>query len=513
MKLQKIKLTLAFLAFSSTLSGVPDSAELFYKVREGQMAWIQNGKWSPCAQELMQRLSHVDEEGLETQDYAPKLSELQGISLSDPISQMKADELLTSLALTYISDMKGERLNPKKVDKDLYIKQVEVSEAGLLKDYLGSSSCTWIASLAPSHKDYQDLKELLKDYRAIKAAGGWPELPKGTKLEKGDQGANVEVLRKQLVAQGSLDSAQQPGLHFDDALEAAVKSYQETHGLEPDGKVGPGTLEALNTSVDKRIEQIIVSLERERWLPNDLGSRYIMVNIAGFELDAVSDNKLQFTMPVITGRAYRQTPSFNAHINEIIFNPSWHVPYNIAVSDKLPKLKNNPNAFSGKGYNFYDSSGNSVSPTSVNWSAYSSGNFPYRIVQSPGSANALGKIRFTIDYESAKLPNLSIYLHGTPDQELFSKSQRSFSSGCIRVEDPAQLAQFVFDEPSTWSLDRIKKETAGTKTDRIKLKDPIPVYITYFTVWKDAQGRTHFVKDIYGQDKQVWDALQKRRKI
>jgi len=512
MRLQKFTLTLAFLSFSSALSSAPDSVELFYKDRAGQMVWIQDGKWSPCAQELMGKLAHVDEEGLETQDYGPKLAELNSISISDPQSQMAADQALTALAMTYISDMKGERLNPKKVDKDLYIKQVDVSESDLLKGYLGSSSCAWIASLAPSRKDYQDLKQLLKDYRAIQAAGGWPELPKGTKLEKGDQGPNVEILRKQLVSQGSLDAAQQSGLQFDDVLEAALKSYQDTHGLEMDGKIGPATFEALNTPVEKRIEQIIVGLERERWLPEDLGSRYIMVNIAGFELDAVSDNKLQFTMPVITGRAYRQTPSFNAHINEIIFNPSWHVPYNIAVSDKLPKLKNNPNAFSGKGYNFYDSSGNSVSPASVNWGAYSSGNFPYRIVQSPGSANALGKIRFTIDYESAKLPNLNVYLHGTPEQELFSKSQRSFSSGCIRVEDPARLAQFVFDEPNTWSMDRIKKETVGSKTDRVKLKDPISVYITYFTVWKDAQGRTNFVKDIYGQDKQVWEALQSRRK-
>ena len=514
MKLKQIQSIAIFLAFSGGLVAAPDSTELFYKEHPGQMVWIVDGKWNTCAQALMDQLNHVDEEGLDPQDYAPKLAELKAISLSDSTQQMKADEILTSLTLNYISDMKGERLNPRKVDKDLYIKPVEVSEVQLLQGYLANpGSCAWIANLAPMHKDYQDLKDLLAQYRKIQEAGGWPQLSKGKdKLERGAQGDAVQILRQQLVAQGSLDAAHQSGTVFDEGLDAALKSYQETHGLEPDGKVGPATLEALNTPVEKRIAQIIVSLERERWLPQDLGPRYVLVNIAGFELDAVNDRKLAFTMPVITGQAYRQTPSFYSQISEIILNPSWHVPYNIAVKDKLPKLQKNPNAFSGKGYNFYDSAGNSVSPSAVNWGAYSAGNFPYKIVQNPGSANALGRIRFTVDYESLKLPNLSVYLHGTPDQGLFSKSQRSFSSGCIRVEDPVKLATFIFDDPASWSPEKIRAETSNTKTDRVKLKNPIPVYITYYTVWKDPQGRPHFVKDIYGQDKQVWDALQRRRK-
>ncbi|MEB3702806.1 L,D-transpeptidase family protein [Candidatus Bealeia paramacronuclearis] len=513
MNLKKFKLTALLLMVSSNLSGASDSKDLFYKDRAGQMAWIENGKWNECAQTLMEKLAHVEEEGLDPQDYAPQLAALKKISISDPSQQMKADEILTSLTLLYISDMKGERLNPKNVDKTLYIKPIEVSEAQLLKAFFSNpKSCAWISTLGPARKEYQNLKELLAYYKRIQEQGGWPTLPKGVKLEKGKSNEAVQILRHQLVAQGALDSAHQSGDQFDDTVESALKTFQETHGIDPKGKIGNETLEALNTPVEKRIEQIIVSLERQRWLPDTLGARHIFVNIAGFELEAVDNNKILFTMPVIAGRAYRKTPSFYAQLNEVIFNPSWHVPYNIAVQDKLPKLQKNPNAFSGKGYNFYDSAGNAVSASSINWSSYSSGNFPYQIVQSPGSANALGKIRFTIDYASANLPNLDVYLHGTPEQNLFSKSERDFSSGCIRVENPAKLASFVLNDPQAWTPEKIKQESSGSDTKHIKLKSPLPVYITYFTVWKDEQGRAHFVKDLYGQDKEMWNALQQRRK-
>ncbi len=477
-----------------------------YESSPEKLMWIEENKWTTCATTLLKALAHADEDGLWADDYLPFIEHLQKADLASPDAQKEADALLTLAALTYISDMKGGRLDPHAVDKTIHIKQPTPNETALLKEYLSHpGQCAWIQALAPLDADYQRLKQLLALYRQKQAQGGWPQLPKETKLQKGDKGPLVDTLKAQLMAQDALPSSEQGGDIFDAALEEALKAYQESHGLEPDGKVGGKTLKALNTPVKERIQSIIVSLERRRWLPSPLPARYIHVNVPGFYLKAVSESH-SFYMPIITGREQRKTPLFYAPMMEIIFNPSWHVTMNIAVQDKLPKLKRNPHAFSGKGYHFYDSSGQEVSPASVNWGSYSSGNFPFRIVQSPGNANALGKIRFTIDNP------YSIYLHGTPEDKLFKQAKRSFSSGCIRVKDPVKLAEFVFDSPQQWTSARIRQESSGTKTKKVKLDAPLSVFVTYFTVFEDAAHRWHFVEDEYGQDKKLWAALEKAKR-
>jgi murein L,D-transpeptidase YcbB/YkuD len=478
-----------------------------YEHLEKELIWMEDGVWTKCGKTLLDNLAHVEEDGLWPENYLPILETIQKQDLSSSEGQKEADALLTLAALNYVSDMSGERLNPKKVDKNIFIEPVSVDEAELLKSYLSlPDNCGWIHNLAPGSTEYVHLKQLLALYRQKQAQGGWPVLSEGTKLKKGDRGSHVETLKAQLIAQDVLSAQGQGGDVFDDVLEKAVKKYQDLHGLEQDGVVGGATLKALNTSVEERIRSIIVSLERLRWLPTPMPTRYIQVNIPGFYLKAVGEDGSSFFMPIITGREYRKTPVFYAPMTEIIFNPSWHVPTSIAVKDKLPKLKSNPNAFSGKGYHFYDSSGQELSPTSVNWDAYSGGSFPIRIVQSPGNANALGKIRFTIESP------FSVYLHGTPDQQLFKKAHRALSSGCIRVFDPVKLAEFVFDSPGEWTHKRITDEASGTRTKKVKLEKSLPVFITYFTVFEDENSEWHFVKDGYAQDNHLQVALEQLRK-
>jgi murein L,D-transpeptidase YcbB/YkuD len=281
------------------------------------------------------------------------------------------------------------------------------------------------------------------------------------------------------MAQDALPSQSQGGDLFDDELEESVKNYQKTHALEPDGKVGGATLAALNTSLEDRIRSIIVNLERQRWYPSTLPSRYIQVNIPGFYLKAVEGGKPAFFMPIITGKEHTKTPVFNAEMTEIIFNPAWHVPSSIA-GELLPKIEANPGAYAAKGYHITGG----------------------RIVQSPGKGNSLGKIRFTIDSP------YGIYLHGTPQQGLFHKANRAYSHGCIRVENPEKLASFVFNNPEEWSAKRIKTEASGTRTKPVKLNEPLPVFITYFTIFEDENHQMHFVRDEYGQDKKIWLALE-----
>lgn len=480
-----------------------ERVQKIYEHLEKKLIWIEDGVWTKCGQALLDSLSRVEEDGLWPEHYLPILETIRKQDLTSSEGQVEADALLTLAALNYISDMSGERLNPKKVDKNIFIEPVSVDEAELLKSYLSlPHNCGWIHNLAPASAEYVHLKQLLALYRQKQAQGGWPRLPQGTKLKKGDKGPHVEILKAQLIAQDVLSAQGQGGDVFDDALEKAVKKYQDLHGLEQDGIVGGETLKALNTSVEERIRSIIVSLERLRWLPTPMPVRYIQVNIPGFYLKAVDENK-SFFMPIITGQEYRKTPVFYAPMTEVIFNPSWHVPTSIALKDKLPKLRSNPNAFAGKGYHFYDSSGNELSPASINWGAYSGSNLPIKIIQSPGNANALGKIRFTIESP------FDVYLHGTPDKQLFKKARRSFSSGCIRVFDPAKLAEFVLDNPQTWPHSRIEDESSDTKTKKVKLEKPLPVFVTYFTVFEDENHNWHFVEDEYAQDNSLQAALEK----
>jgi murein L,D-transpeptidase YcbB/YkuD len=476
--------------FATFVSALPHPAQdprvqKVYEHLQDKLAWIQDESWTACGKTLLDIFSRVEEDGLWPEEYTPFVEALQEADLSTPEAQKAADALLTLVALNYIADMKGKRLDPHAAAKDIYIKQNPIDEAEVLKTYLSlSPSCEWVDTLAPTFPEYQHLKHLLSLYRQKQAQGGWPQLPKGTKLQKGDQGPLVETLRSQLIAQEALASEGQGSDIFDEALEEALK---DLHGLEKDGKVGESTLTALNTSVEDRIQSIIVSLERQRWFPNPLPSRYVQVNVPGFYLKAVEGTTPAFFMPIITGQEHKKTPIFNASMTEITFNPAWHVPASI-VTEILPKLRRNPDAYVRRGYHLYNNAGS------------------LRIVQSPGNGNALGKIRFTLESP------YSIYLHGTPNEKLFQKHKRSLSHGCIRVQDPYKLAEFVFQDPQKWPFFRIKAEALGTKTKRVKLDSSLPVFVTYFTVFEDENKNMHFVEDAYHQDKKVWFALEKAKK-
>jgi murein L,D-transpeptidase YcbB/YkuD len=271
--------------------------------------------------------------------------------------------------------------------------------------------------------------------------------------------------------------------------------------------VGPQTRERLNNQdIQKRIQQIIVTMERWRWVPDSLEDRHIIVNIAAFMLQAYEGGNVAMEMPVIIGKNYRKTPLFLSHIYAIRFNPSWHVPYSIAVKDKLPKIRNDPDYLSRGNYVVYDG-GTPVDPHSIDWSSVDAGDFSsrFRLRQTPGSHNALGKIRFSIDSP------YNVYLHDTNEHQLFEKSLRNLSSGCIRVSKPQELAAYVFNNSQDWSLPAISQAMDGHQTRNIPLKKPVSVLINYFTVWQDQKGIFHFSQDIYGQDAKIWTALQQHR--
>tara|TARA_R110002095_G_scaffold161093_1_gene139602 strand:- start:843 stop:2441 length:1599 start_codon:yes stop_codon:yes gene_type:complete len=481
------------------------NAANFYKNRNFQQIWVEGNSLTSAAETVLDVLKNAASEGLDPRDYAKAL-DLAEQAKNNPAKLLDAEIALSALALDYVDDVLGERLNPRKVKKELYLKAknidaVQIMTSSMAKDPSGK----WLAELTISHPEYQLLKKTLAEYRAREGQKHYPKLSLGKKIELGSNGGRVETLQWQLSALNYLVEKHSQGT-VDGATERAIKAFQEENNLKPDGFVGPKTIAALNSfSLEDRIRQLIVSMERWRWLPENLGSRYVLVNIAGFDLTAVENGVEKLRMPVIIGKTYRKTPVFSSNIYSVRFNPSWHVPRSIAVKDKLKKIRKDPGYLSRNGYILYDSSGSRISANSVNWGSISASNFNFRIRQNPGSNNALGKIRFAI-----KSP-FNIYLHSTPDKHLFQKEKRSFSSGCIRVGDPKALAVFVFNDQGTWPYDRIAKNMEGTQTQNVALKDPVNVYISYFTVWKSRDGKLRFSQDIYGQDKAIWAALQSRK--
>ena len=473
--------------FTQALSSVDQDQRVakIYDYFQARLIWIKEGEWTPCAHALLSILAHVDEEGLWQENYAPIVETLQTADLSSEVTQKKADELLTATTLNYIAELNGKRLDPHKTVKEIYIKHQPIDETEELKKYLSlTNQPDWVYGLSPPTPEYKRLKNLLSSYRKKKEQGGWPQLPKGTKLQKGDRGPLIRILRMQLVMQDIAPSEGQESDLFDDFLEENLKIYQGLHALKKDGKVGEATLAALNTPVEDRIRSIIVNLERQRWYPSSLPDRYIQVNIPGFYLKAVNNGVPAFFMRIIIGNEHTKTPVFNALMTGIIFNPSWYVPLSIAKG-LLPKIQKNPGAYAKKGYRIENSSGQ------------------LRVIQSPGPTNALGKIRFTADNP------YSIYLHGTSQQSLFLNTKRCLSHGCIRVQDPHKLATFAFNDLEQWPYARIKMEALGTKTKSVKMKNPLPIFITYFTVFEDENQKMHFVEDEYGQDKVIWRLLER----
>lgn len=284
---------------------------------------------------------------------------------------------------------------------------------------------------------------------------------------------------------------------FDDTLKNAIVQFQKRHGLEPDGIVGQETMAEINVPIEERIRQIELNLKRWRMIPFNAEDRYIVINIAAFELKVIEGGRPIMKMKVIVGRDYRQTPVFSSEITSITINPYWRVPYSIAVKDILPELRKDPGYLDKKHIKVINSNGKEafeVSANSINWKNISEIDFNYRLRQEPGPLNALGRLKFNI-------PNqYGIYLHDTPAQALFKKARRGFSSGCIRLERPVDIAVYLLSNDSDWSREKILEAIKSKKTKTIIFKRPIPVHIVYMTAWVSEDGLLNFRQDIYGRD-------------
>lgn len=349
-----------------------------------------------------------------------------------------------------------------------------------------------------SNPAYERLEEQLHRHRILAAEGGWPEVPGGSTIRPGTDDARLAILARRLMISGDFvdDSTWSESSGYDAVLQAAVRRFQARHGLEVDALIGPATLRALNVSVEQRIDQIRLNLERARVRFNARVDDFIQVNIAGFRAYVIRDGSVVWKTRVIVGDLDNETPEFSATLTHVVFNPDWTVPHKIATEEMLPDIRQDPEFFAKGKYQLFDRDGALVDPYSVDWSPIHVGNFPFKLVQKPGPQNQLGQIKFMFPNE------FSVYMHDTPGKLLFEKASRAFSHGCIRVDEPFSLAEVILSGEG-WTREQIEARAASEETSIVNLAKPLPVFVSYWTAEVDDQGVINFYDDIYGRDTTV----------
>jgi murein L,D-transpeptidase YcbB/YkuD len=350
-----------------------------------------------------------------------------------------------------------------------------------------------IKDLSPSESAYQALKNLLMKYYKLQEAGGWKEVASSDA---------VEEIKERLRTEGYLGADEDS----DEGYLEAVKSFQKHHGIKSDGVIGNETLSRLNMSVEEKILSIRLNMERWRWMPSEMESSYISVNIPDFSLRVVENNESVLQMKTVVGKDERPTPIFNAMMSYIVINPYWSVPPTIVREDLVPAARKNISYFTKNNIRIFKNGGNGdkneINPSSIDWKHINANAYPYSFRQDAGDKNALGRIKFIF-------PNpFDVYIHDTPHKNLFDRHERNFSSGCIRIQSPVKLANYLLDRETNGSSERnVSALIAANKNKTIPLSKKMKVYINYWTVWGDDEGNAQFRDDLYGYDEELAEIL------
>lgn len=346
---------------------------------------------------------------------------------------------------------------------------------------------------APASLQYQRLAQALERYGNLAAAGGWPAVPDGPTIEPGSTGPRIEALSERLAATGDLDPGRAGSDEYDAAMQAAVRAFQERHGLEPDGRVGRRTLAALNVPVERRVEQLRLNLRRTQALIANAPERFLLINIPAFEAYLVRDGHRAWKTKVIVGETKKETPPLETRIDYVVLNPTWTVPRSIATEELLSRIQADPGFLERGGYDVVDGAGRAVDSESIDWPALHEDDFPYVLVQRAGASNELGRVKFMLSNADG------VCMHDTASPYLFEYASRAYSHGCIRMDKPMDLAEQLL-EPLGWTREAIDAQLESGRTRTIPLGEPLPVIVTYLTAAIDDSGRTRFYPDVYGRD-------------
>ncbi|MBN1224570.1 MAG: L,D-transpeptidase family protein [Candidatus Aminicenantes bacterium] len=490
---------------------------LFYERRAYQPAWCQGQVLNKMADALIESIKNADLEGLYPNDY--HLLRLESLveearryqKYPDVLPGLLSDLdlLLTDAFLIYAAHLVSGKVDPVSFDPEWIARRREVDVAQILEDALSTGRIKEsLEDLLPKRAEYFRLRRALARYREIVSQGGWEPIPEGPKMELGTRDARISTLRKRLLASAEPSQGQEDSdAVFDENLKEAVRKFQDLNGLDTDGVVGSSTLAALNVPAEERQRQIELNMERWRWLPQDLGQRYILVNIASFELEVIEDSKTVMNMRIVVGKQYQRTPVFSERMTYLVFNPYWNIPESIAVKEILVSVKKDTGYLSKENIKVlkgWGAEAEEIDPTTIDWASVSRKNMDFRFRQEPGAKNSLGRIKFMF-------PNrFGVYLHDTPAQALFARTVRAFSHGCIRVEKPVELALYVLKNGIEWTREKITEVISRNSELTEKLPAAIDVHILYWTAWAEENGAIHFRNDIYGRDKLLSKALEEK---
>ncbi|WP_212625155.1 L,D-transpeptidase family protein [Pseudomonas sp. PP3] len=469
----------------------------FYSHRHFRAAWTDGRDVA----QLIKSLNETEIDGLVPTDF--RVAELAQAQLAlnaiapTPAQAAAFDLAATRTFITALLQLRRGKVDPARLDFHWNFDPVGVDPREDVNGFFAALDdhdvARAFAQAPPQEAVYRNMRVALAQLRQVRDAGGWPKVTEGQSLKPGMDGVAVTQLRARLTAGGYLEA--QPGKRtdYDEKVIAAVKKYQAEQYLGADGVAGAATLSALNVPVEARIDQVRVNMERARWLLYKLQGTFVIVDIAGYKVALYRDGQPIWRSRVQVGKPFRSTPVFQSEITYVTFNPTWTVPPTILVKDMLPKIQQNPGYLAANRIRALDREGNVLDPAGIDW--YNARGITLR--QDAGPENSLGQvvIRFPNDY--------AIYLHDTPHRELFAKSMRATSSGCIRVENPLQLVELLFNDPVHWNSEGIKKQLANGKTENIKLPVKVPVLLAYWTVDMSNDGRVTFKPDVYGYDSPV----------
>ncbi len=476
---------------------VRQALKAHYVDNAGTIYWVGTGRMTP----FIQRLEDAQFDGLNPDDYPidTLINVRDGIEPGDPKGAAMAELYYSAFFVAYAADLKIGRIAPQKVDPNLFRNRKTIDVLRVLTDLKKQRDPgKFLSAFEPHNEHYQMLKKMMRAYVGFAEQGGWPVIDQGPTLKPGMSDPRIPKVRLLLAQTGDYEWQVTNSPVYDQQLAIAVQRFQQRNGLEAKGLLGKQSIIALDIPPQERVKQIMLNMERWRWMPDNLGDYHILVNIAAFELQRVQSSVIVERMNVVTGAVATQTPEFSDEMEYVELNPTWTVPYNIATGEMLPKLRANPYAYAADFDVFVN--GTLSSWNSIDWNAYGPGRFPFTFRQRPGPKNALGKVKFM-------LPNVhNIYLHDTPAKEKFASTSRAFSHGCIRLSRPVELAHTIVDTIPGWSAERVDAVLASGQNTKVVLPRKIPVHLIYATAFKGENG-IEFRPDVYGRDRKLYNAL------
>ncbi len=483
----------------------------FYRANHHLPVWWQNGAWSAEVDFALAWLRSAQEIGLSQQRYAADT--LEALFDPDLAPSLSVDDItgletaLTRALLTYADDRVAGRIDPAETGWHAQTTDEYDAVAGLSDAVKHNRVDAWLAGLSPVRDGHADLVPVLAHYRALDHFD-WPTIASGESLKVGAVDDRVPAIRTRLILLGDLAASvvREDDNVFDQAMSDAIARFQTRHGLAIDGVVGPNTLSALNVTPGERAQTIVANLERMRWLParEALGERHIEVNLPAFELVAYQNSDVALSMPVVVGSPEHRTPIMSDRVVNLKFAPTWTVPHKIATNELLPKLQDNPEWLARNNFRVFAdwSAQTEVDPSTIDWASLTKSSFGYMLRQDPSASSALGLVRFSLTNE------YDIFLHDTGSRGTFARANRSLSHGCVRVGDPAALAEFALNaQPTTWTSEDVKEAMLAEDTHYQRLSEDVPVHLFYLTAWVDAHGQVQFRRDIYEEDAELLDLI------